>query len=986
MKRRILVIAMSVLIIINSFVSIFGYSDDRILTDPVINTYTGRLEATDMIRNANFTDIPMDYWAREAIARTVALNLVKGYGAEYKPDEPVTNQEAIAYAIRATNQEAAAQAAGVALQATFPANSSVKDLWSLGYLQLALGMEVITQAQYNDALAADQTILDPAVNFIRGAEVTREQAADWLVKTIESVTPNAFQLANTQQSIYQYSDWESISPTMVASVEKLSMDGIMKGSNGNFNPKEKVTRADMAQILRNMDSIYNNIMLYTKKTGTIGAVIEEDNKTTGGTGKATKIYIRTSDGTVDVIKYEAAINSSPQPQVKDAVVYSSSEISGLNILKEDEQIEYLVEPATNTILYVQKTGGAIETQVEGVLDNINQTDKSITIRDKKGNKTTYKLMEGIIRNNTADQPCIYMDLHERLISTLPTGSSLKLTIKNNIVIVLNYMGEPEIRSELRGIVTENNPQLGYITVIDNERKEITKNYYQNTVKVEKQQYYDVMDEIGYIDSVFPNFEYDPRDTFIDDIEAGDIVFITLDPSDSQLISAVSAATNYTMKYGKVKQTQRASDNYISILMEFENKQTEWIDVPNDIFISKYAQPAQLTDILAGDWIKILVNEAIVSPGYTIQSAKEITIEGSERYVTNIYKSQLSGINPVQQQILLKNVETLGKTGWSDYQQIKAISINNSSGVEYYYNDKRISLDFAVQKLKNGYEAYVATETSFGGEKAVKVSFRNSRDELLKTDNIIYADGNGTIGTTNKSNITTDSGTIVVRHGRLTEGINVMVPDYATVSLNGENMAAVVSIEDTPNTTGLMIARGRIKSINEGKSFQVQSMSLLNDTKWSYTPIQRVFTIDYDTKFYDTTGWVNQSTFLDYTDQTKIDKVYTIVTDGSRAIQVIDNPYSTKAIRGTIYAIEENVVKIKDTYLHNVKTGAWTSVSDKNSALNITIPNNYIIAKDNQTTGLSSLKVGNQIRVMTNILTEKPLETDTINGYITFIEK
>lgn len=982
--------------IISLNTNILAYSDDRILTDTIENTYTGRFEATDIIRNSNFVDIEDDYWAREAIVRTSALNIVKGYSAEYRPDDPVTNQEAIAYAIRVIGQEDAAQAAGVNLMATNPDLSTVKDVWALGYLQLALNMGIIDFQQFNDALVTDQTTLDPLTNFIRGNNVTREQAADWLVKIVETTNPNAFQIGNgtTQQSIYKYSDWQSADPDKIASIEKLCMAGIMYGTTDySFSPKNNITRADMAQILRNMDSIYYNMNNITKKYGTVGAVINDNSVSTLNASLNQKIYVRTSEGKVDVIEYNSDINLSPQPQTKDAVVYTDTEVSGLSILKENDQIEYLVKPEDNTILYVQLvSNNPDESEIEGILDNVDIDNNSITIRDSQGNKMTFKLIEGIIRYDEDKVPYLYMDIRERPISELPTGSKLKLTIKNGIVIVLNYVGDPEIRSEIRGVVTENNSDLGYITIIDDNRQEITKSYYKNTVKVEKQQYYDKMDEIGYIDSVFPNFSYDPRDIYIDDIEAGDIVFLTIDENDNQFIKAANAVTNYNLKYGKIKQLT-VQDRYTSVLMEYENNQTEWIDILNDTFISKNANPANISDIIAGDWIKILVNEAVISPGYTIQSAKEVTIEGSARYITSLYKAQLLGINPTQNQLTLKNVQTLNEDGWSDYQQVKSLNLNNSQEVEYYYNNKRVSLDFAVSRLKNGYETYVATQTAFGGEKAVKVTFRDSRDQLLSKDNIIYSDGNGNIGISNKSNISTDEGTIVVRHGRLTDGINIMVPDYATISLNGENKAAIVKIEDTPNTSGLMVQRGRIKSIDEGKSFTVQSEAILNDMKWSYTPIQRVFTIDYETQFYNADGWVEPNQFIDYTDQTSVDKVYTIITDGDRALQVIDSPYTRNGIRGTIYAVEagdngNTVVKLKDSYIYlaDQKTGAWTSISNKNTALNITIPNNYVIIKNNKSVGISELKVGNQIRVMTDVLNEKPTEADTINGYITFVEK
>lgn len=986
MKRRIMAILLAMVLSASVFVNTFANSDSRIFTDPVENTYIGRLEATDIIDNANFRDVPANHWAKEAITRMAALNIVKGYTNYYSPSATVSNQEAIAFLLRAIGLEQASQASGIALQATFPDNSSARNLWSLGYLQQARTRNIITQQQYDDALTEDPTTLEAEDAFYRDAPVTRAQVADWLVKTLESVDANAFDFGTTQQSVYQYSDWETIEPNKVAAVEKVSMAGIMSGSNGRFRPNSSITRAEMAQVLKNMDVILYRLNGITKKTGTIGAVVNENVMATGNTVIGKAIYIRTLNGTIDVINYVTTPNSSPQPQTLDVPTYASGKVSGLSVLREDEQIEYLVRTLDNTVLYVQKTSEVKEVSVEGKLVSVNQTDNLITIRDDAGNMTTYKLVQGLIRNNINNQPSLYMDENDRLISSLPIGSTLELTVKNNIVTILNYLGEPEVYKEIRGVVTENNPGLGYITVVNNAGKEVTKKYYANTIKVEKQQYYDAMDEIGYIDSIFPNFEYDPRDTYVEDVEAGDIVFLTLDPTNTDYVASVSASTNYNIKYGKVKQVQQADADYVTILMEYENRQTQVVEVPTSIFVSKDSAPATLSDIMAGDWIKVLVNEAIVTPGYVIQSAKEITIEGAERYVSNIYKAQLSAINAAQQQLVLKNVQLLDKTGWGAYQQVKNISLNNSSGIEFYYNGGRISLDFAMARLKNNYEAYVATENSFGGEKAVKVSIRASRDQLLSSDNIIYADGNGTIGTSNKSSIATDMGTIVVRHGRLTDSMSVMVPDYATIALNGNNTAAVVSIEDTPNVAGLIIARGRIASIDEGKSFKVQSEAILNDMKWSYTPVQREFTIDYDTQFIGESGMVDADTFIDYTDETKVDKVYTIITDGSRAIQVIDDKYATKGVRGTIASIDGNTVKIKDAYMYNNKTGVWSAVSAKNSALNITIPTNYIIVKNNQSAGLNALEVGSQIRVMTDTLADKPTEATAINAVITFIEK
>lgn len=962
-------------------VSALAYSDNTILSDTINNTYIGRIEAKDIINNSDFKDISEGHYAKESIVRMSALNLVKGYGNNYNPDNAVSNQEVLAFLLRAIGLENEAQSAGIQQKANYQ-DSSVRDLWSLGYLRIALNRGLITNAQYTDATSADQDQLDPQTNFIRAGAATREMVAEWIAKVLDSVDSSVLNYNTTQQSVYQYSDWETISPERVSYVEKVSMAGIMKGSEGKFNPKAYVTRAEMAVILKNMDAVYYKIMGIEKKTGTVGAVMDIDAQTTANSDFNKKIYVRTSDGGIDVFEYTASVNSSPQPQEKDAVVYADGKIGGLSILKENDQIEYLVSSDNSTILYVFKTSEMAKEVIQDKLVKIDVSANIISLKKTDAEVTSYTLASGLIK----DGIYIKMDNRDRLIKDIPAGSILELTLKNDIVIEIKYIGEQEMYTEIKGVVTENNSLLGYITIINSDGKEVTKNYYAGTVQVEKQQYYDEMDEVGYIDSIFPNFEYDDRDTYIEDVEAGDIVFIRVDENNPQYITEISAVTNYIVKYGKVGQISSGNGENISVLMEYENGQTEWLDIPLDVFISKNTYPAQITDIMAGDWIKVLVNEAILTPGEIIQSVKEVTIEGSARYITGIYKAQLINVNKAQKQMVFKDSQSLDKYGWTDYQQVRYINLNNSSGVEYYYNGNQVSLDYVSQRLKN-VEAYIATETSFGGEKAVKISFRSSRDEYLEADNIIYANGTGTIGTVENSTINTDDGTIVVRYGRLTKGSNVAVLDYAAIELNGNSSAAVVSVSEAPNTSGVIIARGRIKSIDEGKSFQVQSMAVLNDMKWSYTPIERIFNINYNTQFYNENGWAEPGTFIDYTENTAYDKVYTIIADGTNAAYVIENPYVRQGIRGTIYEVDGNTVKLKDTYIYNTEKNTWEFYSKENSALTVTIPNNYIIVGDNQVLGINALKSGQQIKVMTDVLDVENLTQETeITGYITYIEK
>ena len=81
-----------------------------------------------------------------------------------------------------------------------------------------------------------------------------------------------------------------------------------------------------------------------------------------------------------------------------------------------------------------------------------------------------------------------------------------------------------------------------------------------------------------------------------------------------------------------------------------------------------------------------------------------------------------------------------------------------------------------------------------------VSFRSAREERLPTDVVISADGNGNFWMSGQTApISTDSGTIVRRHGRRVTGLDIFPGDYASVVLSGANHAAVIDITHRPDT-------------------------------------------------------------------------------------------------------------------------------------------------------------------------------------------
>ncbi len=986
--KKLAAFCLSAVLSASMVLSAMGETDTRIFLDPVQNTYTGRAEGEAMVKNLSFTDLAPNFWAKEAIVRGGALNMVKGYDKTYQPDTAVTNQEALAFVLRVLGEENNAQAAAVTVQNQLPAGSPLRTLWSIGYLDRARQLGLITRAQYNDALATDQTTLDPAVNFVRGASATREQVADWLVRGLETANPDAFTTTSSQQNIYNYSDWSNLSVDKVASMEKALAAGIFKGdANGQLKPKGSLTRAEMAQVLKNMDSIYNNMMGIVKKSGTIGG-IKDAQVTDTNSGLLTRdFYVRTADGNIDVLRYAFAQNVSPQIGSIDMVVFKNGTVSGATVLSEGDKIEYLVSTADNTALYVQVLGEQVVAKtVSGKLQKVDDANNQITITDATGKAYNYFMVTGLKGTDDAGDAYITINGRRQALASAPIGSNVELSLKNNVVDNINYLGEVSVVTEARGIVTDNNPALGTLTYLDNKGNQVTRFYLDGNVKVTKQPYFSRDDGIGYIAQMFPHFKYNPNDTTIDQVEPGDIVFLRFSPENPENITAVSASTNYAMKYGKITQFVN-NGSFTSMAVEYENKETAWFDVPHSVYMSKDGRPIKPGDIKPGDWVRLLVNQAILEPGSIVESVKEMTLEGDEHYISNIVRGQLAGMNSVQNQLLVQNAQTLGKTGWGGYQNVANYSLADRD-IEYYMDGQRISLDYAMQYLKRADgEVYIALQNNYTGEKVKKVTFRSGRDELLSPDTVITADGNGSFSIlSNNGTIKTDAGTIVRRHGRLTSGNAISAPDYAVVSLNGQNTAAVVDILEAPDTSAVMIARGRVISVNDGQSFKVSSMAVLNGNEWTYSPIEREFTIDYKTLFLNDGGYVANDTFLSYGEDTVANKVYNIVINGSHADLVVDAPYATKAVRGTIYQLEDGTASVKDAAYYDNKTGKWLPVSTTNNTLVINMVDNTIIAKNNSTVTPKDLAVGDKIRVMTNVLPAKPAPGDEVDAVIVLVER
>lgn len=539
-------------------------------------------------------------------------------------------------------------------------------------------------------------------------------------------------------------------------------------------------------------------------------------------------------------------------------------------------------------------------------------------------------------------------------------------------------------SEEMGLVVGNNPALGYLTYVNVNGEKITRNYYKNEVKVEKALYYEVEDLIGYIDEMFPSFQFNPRATTAEHIQPGDYIYMYLDKD--RTITHISASTDYIMRYGKIKQFVHGGMDKSTMVLEDEQGQVFHLEVDSQVPVTKAGIPMNIGQIQEGDWAKVLLSQGNLGPGYTTHYVKEIVVDRGSRHISNIYRGQITHIDPYQQSIYLKDTQPIQKNGWGAYTDIKPLAIKQGN-VESYHMGNLVPWDYVTRYLRNqpGY-VYIAMENYYGSERAVKLDFQSLHQQTLAPTTIISAQP-GLIKLMTGEEIKVEQDAIIRRNGRLVDPYSIMASDYAQVVVTGENKAAVIDITERPTKGNLQIFRGRIKRIQDRQTFQVETFSLLEDTLWMYHPTPRTFTIDNRTRFYDESGIMEDGieSFLGYGENSQIEEVYTAIVEGDYAQAVIKMPYTRQSVRGEIYQVSDDEILIKDTYMYHLGRKRWEAKSRVNSTQTISISANAAIIKNGKLVSPSSLVAGDHIRIMTD---EDPfLDRDAgVEGYVIIVEE
>jgi hypothetical protein len=948
------------------------FADDFILVD-ANRTFTGRAEAEALMESANFDDLGAN-WPAEAVVRGIALGALSGDAAvdfrNFRPNDNMTRQEVVNTIMRAMGLSGQASARGAELVQQTGMWPTAQAMVDLGYSVLAMDMGII-----------------PA-DFMLWGNASRQEVASILYNAVMAVASGHFNAAPALVQVYNLADWRDIDPLYLIAVENIMAANIMRGDGLYFSPRNNVTRGEMAQVLSNLDTIFLDIHGLERRTGTVAEITGGELVQTGQTQSWQNFHVRLGDGSVDILQFSENIYPSPQAEVLDAVVFNFGQIGGLELLEINHTIEYFVHLETNTVWYVNILHYAVEDSVEGQLFALDAAEMTVTLRFN-GQNLIFSLVDGLV-TTLGGNNYVLMDQIRENIATLPFGQNVRLYLRNNVVIQISFVGMPVLVDEFRGLVLENNPDFGYMVLMNAAGQRFSMRYYSQEMMVQRLSHWDHGWFNSYIGQIFPTFGFRPTNT-IGDIVPGDIVFIRPEAGEAAVISAISAISNYIMRYGRIVTIVHHED-HMSILLEREDGQTAWHEIMGNTFIRAEGRPIAAGAVRVGDWVRLLVNEAVIAPGHMISSVREMAVEGDARHISNIVRGNLVGINAMQNFLQIEHAQVLSQAGWTNFNDIRQLSIANNN-IAYYYNNRRITRDEALRQFRlSPATVYIALENHFAGERVTMVSFRTQREERLPADTVIASDGGGGFQLASIAGpINTDSGTIVRRHGRLVSGLDIFPGDHASVVLNGAGMAAVIDITNRPDTSALQIMRARVTRVWDGESFRVASMSQLFGHNWVFSPVEREFAIDSRTMYLGPDGSVNSvldANFITYTEETVFDQVFTIVTDGSRATHIFEAAFANRAARGTIYAIEDGQVRLRDVTIQNPVTNRWDIISIANNTMAVNLSSNTLIGRDNAVVpfaAMQQLQIGDEVLVMTNNIPAARTPGMEINGLIVLVD-
>lgn len=936
--------------------------------------YTGISNAREIIQNISFNDMsnmPANYWAKDAIYEMAALEAVKGYGDKnFRPDKTLSKEEAIALLYRMMGREGDAQKAAEKLNEKRAGNQK-KDqalaMWADGYLQLAADDGLITQADLQTAFQRFQPKPGTTKKFVRADPAQRQEVAYWAAKAMK------LEPVYGQQVLFNsFNDWSQSDPVKIPYIEAVLQNKIMNGKPGGyFDPKGSVRRDQMAQILKNMEDVVFAQRLLEKRNGYVESIYQDRDEKLGGGIARKVIAVRGNDGKLYHIMTEISqeqldkTNQEFEPgktvtQEKELIVYKNGRPGTSDTIEEKDQLDYIVDADNNVKFIKAVPGSSAVKEVEAKIVGVDDVNSTITIQDNLGNIATYSVIKNaeILHNG---KPIT--------LSEVQKDRRASLLIKNKLVVKMEVKlaGAGGLDDDIFGIVEDNNPSLRYISLYDEEGlKDESRfriyNYVPENVEVEKNH----------------------KKATMNDIEPGDTVHIILGEDGN--VKELSGADNYEVAYGRIVFKEPSS-----LAVEYSDGTQQVLDVANDVIVILDRKVGTYDNLRDGDYVRMLLQK---TPEMT--RIKEITSQTYTQDISNVYKAELGSMDVSSGKVVLKHPEKLYKGQWERDAQVGFLALKVDDNVRIYDGGKQLDMEKA-NKLYIGRDVYVAAKRSFGNEEVAQMlTFRDpSSKEVVYDDTVSSVVSGSNVLTLGKifDPIKFGDATIVVKDGQLITGRSLWPNDLVYVAANrdidsGTVEAGVIMTVKKPDLNLFQVYRGKLGQIKANKDFTLETFSILKGVTWEYNGIPKTFIINYNTRIIGEDGVINVRDFTPYSEENYIGQNIYVVANETEALLISTAPYGAFNVRGEVVGMEAEStsdsgetagtgkIKLIDASIYDKDNGQWNN----KGSLELGVLTNTIVIKNGELVTADKIERGDLVRILK--------KDDTIEGdaYLILVEK
>ncbi|HWQ74091.1 MAG TPA: S-layer homology domain-containing protein [Syntrophomonas sp.] len=583
---------------------------------------------TNKYQAKNLYDVK-GHWAEASITKMNMKNVISGYeDASFQPNKDISRLETIVLLVRFIGAEDEALQT-TAIPSSFK-NSNQIDSWAKGYVAVAVEKGILTD--------------DDLRNFRPNQSAQRYEIAVFSMRA----------LGYTDQA--QAQNWRNMSFTDSSDVPEwargyvclMQKKNVMKGyPDRSFRPNQAITRAEMATMLEQMESLLKNQFDAEEVNGTLKAVDAKDKE----------ITVKRTDGstqTMDVAAEALIYNEKNAATTLDKLVVGNQvsvltnadgtavfirtykpekvEVSDTDLIRgtiedvDDDTLtinvggaEITLDIASGATIKLNGKSADVDDLQAGQTVEIKISNKEIVAIEAENqdvdvtgtiiavgtNSIAIKVGNTVLAYSVASNAVIKRDGKTVKLSSLKNGDTVELEVSDGVALKITAVDDEDVDEEEDETVTGAfvKATSGTITIELSNGKE--KTYY---IRADA------------------NIERDGDEIDLDDLEEGDELELELE--DGIVVDIQAEAAEVDEIEGKFV---KATSGTITIKLENGSKKT--YNVRADANIERDGEEIDLADLEDGELVELELEDGVVVD-IQAEAAEVDEIEGTFVKATN----------------------------------------------------------------------------------------------------------------------------------------------------------------------------------------------------------------------------------------------------------------------------------------------------------------------------------------------------------------